>query len=205
MKLLPNIQGPQRTLAQLVGVVFVMGALSWASVPFYNWFCKVTGFGGITNTADAGSDVILDQTITVRFDASIDRDMPWTFKPAQREMTLRIGETGLAFYEAHNPLDVPVAGQAAYNVTPYEAGVFFDKIECFCFTEQVLQPGETVMMPVSFYVDPAIVDDREGQYIHTITLGYTFYQIDLPEEEVQAALDAPTTLTTAPQVAIDTN
>ncbi len=205
MKLFPNIQGPQRTLVQLVGVVVVMGALSWASVPFYNWFCKVTGFGGITNTAEAGSDVILDQTITVRFDASIDRDMPWTFKPAQREMTLRIGETGLAFYEAHNPLDVPVAGQAAYNVTPYEAGVFFDKIECFCFTEQVLQPGETVMMPVSFFVDPAIVDDREGQYIHTITLGYTFYQIDLPEEEVQAALDAPTTLTTALQDAIDTN
>jgi len=192
-------------LVQLVGVVVVMGALSWASVPFYNWFCKVTGFGGITNTAEAGSDVILDQTITVRFDASIDRDMPWTFKPAQREMTLRIGETGLAFYEAHNPLDVPVAGQAAYNVTPYEAGVFFDKIECFCFTGQVLQPGETVMMPVSFFVDPAIVDDREGQYIHTITLGYTFYQIDLPEEEVQAALVAPTTLTTAPQDAIDTN
>jgi cytochrome c oxidase assembly protein subunit 11 len=205
LKLFPNIQGPQRTLVQLVGVVVVMGALSWASVPFYNWFCKVTGFGGITNTAEAGSDVILDQTITVRFDASIDRDMPWTFKPAQREMTLRIGETGLAFYEAHNPLDVPVAGQAAYNVTPYEAGVFFDKIECFCFTEQVLQPGETVMMPVSFFVDPAIVDDREGQYIHTITLGYTFYQIDLPEEEVQAALVAPTTLTTAPQDAIDTN
>lgn len=205
MKLFPNIQGPQRTLVQLVGVVVVMGALSWASVPFYNWFCKVTGFGGITNTAEAGSDVILDQTITVRFDASIDRDMPWTFKPAQREMTLRIGETGLAFYEAHNPLDVPVAGQAAYNVTPYEAGVFFDKIECFCFTEQVLHPGETVMMPVSFFVDPAIVDDREGQYIHTITLGYTFYQIDLPEEEVQAALVAPTTLTTAPQDAIDTN
>ncbi|MDO7629873.1 MAG: cytochrome c oxidase assembly protein [Loktanella sp.] len=205
MKLFPNIQGPQRTLVQLVGVVVVMGALSWASVPFYNWFCKVTGFGGITNTAEAGSDVILDQTITVRFDASIDRDMPWTFKPAQREMTLRIGETGLAFYEAHNPLEVPVAGQAAYNVTPYEAGVFFDKIECFCFTEQVLQPGETVMMPVSFFVDPAIVDDREGQYIHTITLGYTFYQIDLPEEEVQAALVAPTTLTTAPQDAIDTN
>ena len=205
MKLFPNIQGPQRTLVQLVGVVVVMGALSWASVPFYNWFCKVTGFGGITNTAEAGSDVILDQTVKVRFDASIDRDMPWTFKPAQREMTLRIGETGLAFYEAHNPLDVPVAGQAAYNVTPYEAGVFFDKIECFCFTEQVLQPGETVMMPVSFFVDPAIVDDREGQYIHTITLGYTFYQIDLPEEEVQAALDAPTTLTTALQDAIDTN
>lgn len=205
MKLFPNIQGPQRTLFQTVGVVFVMGSLAWASVPFYDWFCRVTGFGGITNVANAESEVILDQTIKVRFDASLDRDMPWTFKPAQREMTLRIGETGLAFYEAHNPLDVPIAGQAAYNVTPYEAGVFFDKIECFCFTEQVLQPGETVMMPVSFFVDPAIVNDREGQYVHTITLGYTFYQIDLPENEVQAALDTPTTLTTAPQDAIDIN
>jgi len=205
MKVFPSLTGPKRTLAQTIGVVVLMGSLSLASVPFYDWFCKVTGFGGVTNTAEAGSDIILDQTIVVRFDASLDRDMPWTFKPAQREMTLRIGETGLAFYEAHNPLDVPVAGQAAYNVTPYEAGAFFDKIECFCFTEQVLQPGETVMMPVSFFVDPAIVTDREGQYVHTITLGYTFYQIDLPETEIQAALDTPTTLTTAPQVAIDTN
>jgi cytochrome c oxidase assembly protein subunit 11 len=182
-----------------------MGALAWASVPFYDWFCRVTGFGGATNVAESGSDVILDETIIVRFDASLDRDMPWTFKPAQREMELRIGETGLAFYEAHNPSDVPVAGSAAYNVTPYEAGAFFDKIACFCFEEQILQPGETVMMPVSFFVDPAIVNDREGQYVHTITLGYTFYEIDLPEEEMQAALDVPETLTTASEIAIDTN
>ena len=205
MKIFPNLQGPQRTLAQTVSVVIVMGALAWASVPFYDWFCRVTGFGGATNVAESGSDVILDETIIVRFDASLDRDMPWTFKPAQREMELRIGETGLAFYEAHNPADVPVAGSAAYNVTPYEAGAFFDKIACFCFEEQILQPGETVMMPVSFFVDPSIVDDREGQYVHTITLGYTFYEIDLPEEEMQAALDVPETLTTASEIAIDTN
>lgn len=205
MKIFPNLQGPQRTLAQTVSVVIVMGALAWASVPFYDWFCRVTGFGGATNVAESGSDVILDETIIVRFDASLDRDMPWTFKPAQREMELRIGETGLAFYEVHNPSDVPVAGSAAYNVTPYEAGAFFDKIACFCFEEQILQPGETVMMPVSFFVDPAIVDDREGQYVHTITLGYTFYEIDLPEEEMQAALDVPETLTTASEIAIDTN
>lgn len=204
MTLFPNLQGPQRTVAQTVSVVVFMGGLAWASVPFYDWFCRVTGFGGATNVAETGSDVILDQTIKVRFDASLERDMPWTFKPEVREMEIRIGETGLAFYEAHNPLDVPVAGQAAYNVTPYEAGVFFDKIECFCFTEQVLMPGETVMMPVSFFVDPAIVDDREGKFVHTITLSYTFYQIDLPEEEIQAAL-APETLTTAPQGGIETN
>lgn len=204
MKLFPNLKGPQRTVVQTVSVVILMGGLSWASVPFYDWFCRVTGFGGATNVAETGSDVILDETIKVRFDASLARDMPWTFKPEVREMEIRIGETGLAFYEAHNPLDVPIAGQAAYNVTPYEAGAFFDKIECFCFTEQVLMPGETVMMPVSFFVDPAIVDDREGQYVHTITLSYTFYEIDLPEEEIQASL-APETLTSTPSDVIETN
>ncbi|MFG5383879.1 MULTISPECIES: cytochrome c oxidase assembly protein [unclassified Yoonia] len=204
MKLFPNLVGPKRTAAQAASVVVIMGSLAWASVPFYDWFCRVTGFGGATNVAETGSDVILDQTIKVRFDASLERDMPWTFKPEVREMEIRIGETGLAFYEAHNPLDVPVAGQAAYNVTPYEAGAFFDKIECFCFVEQVLMPGETVMMPVSFFVDPAIVDDREGQYVHTITLSYTFYQIDVPDDEIQASL-APAALTTAPQDAIETN
>ena len=193
MTLFPNLQGPKRTLAQTVSVVLVMGALAWASVPFYDWFCRVTGFGGATNVAEAGSDVVLDQTITVRFDASLERDMPWTFTPEAREMEIQIGATGLAFYEAHNPTNRPVAGQASYNVTPYEAGAFFDKIECFCFTEQVLQPGETVMMPVSFFVDPAIVDDREGKYVHTITLSYTFYEIDLPDDEMaQAALTTPT-------------
>ncbi len=192
-----EIDGPQKTVIQTVGVVVLMGGLAWASVPFYDWFCRVTGFGGVTNTAETGSDVVLDQTITIRFDASLDRGMPWTFKPMQREMTLRIGETGLAFYEAHNPTDHPVAGQAAYNVAPYEAGYFFDKIECFCFTEQVLQPGETVEMPVSFYVDPAIVTDRDAKYVHTITLSYTFYEIDLPDE--QAAL------TNAASDAIETN
>jgi len=187
------IEGTTKTVVQTVGVVVVMGALAWASVPFYSWFCRVTGFGGVTNVATSGSDVILDQTIVIRFDASVDRDMPWTFKPVEREMTVRIGQTALAFFEAHNPTDQPVAGQAAYNVAPYEAGVFFDKIECFCFTEQVLMPGETVQMPVSFFIDPAIVDDRDGKYVHTITLGYTFYQIDLPENFQQAALTNPAT------------
>ena len=187
MTLFLNLKGPKRTLVQTVSVVIVMGALAWASVPFYDWFCRVTGFGGATNVAETGSDVVLDQTITVRFDASLERDMPWTFRPEVTEMEIRIGETGLAFYEATNPTDRPVAGQASYNVAPYQAGAFFDKIECFCFTEQVLQPGESVMMPVSFFVDPAIVDDREGQYIHTITLSYTFYEIDLPDAPAEQA------------------
>ena len=184
-------EGPSRTATQAVSVVILMGALSWASVPFYDWFCRVTGFGGVTNVASAGADRVLDQTITVRFESSTARDMPWDFKPVQREMEVRIGETVLAFYEATNPTDQAVAGTASYNVAPYEAGAFFDKIDCFCFEQQILQPGETVSMPVSFFVDPDIVDDREGQYIHTITLGYTFHKNDMTEDEQQAALAVP--------------
>jgi cytochrome c oxidase assembly protein subunit 11 len=163
-----------------MGAVAMLG-LGYAAVPLYDLFCRVTGFGGVTGVASQGSDTILDKTITVRFDASKERGMPWEFTPKVREMEIKIGETGLAFYEAYNPTDRPVAGQASYNVTPYSAGGYFDKIACFCFEEQVLQPGERVEMPVTFFVDPEIVEDRDGKYVHTITLSYTFYEIDLPE------------------------
>ncbi len=184
-----TLRPEQKTVAQLVGVVIVMGALAWASVPLYSWFCAVTGFGGTTSVADRGADRVLDRTIEVRFDASLDRDMPWTFRPVEREVTVRIGETGMAFYEATNPTDRPVAGSATYNVFPYEAGGFFTKIDCFCFEEQILQPGETVQMPLTFYIDPGIVDDREGKFVKRITLSYTFYEIDADDAR-QAALDA---------------
>ena len=193
-KLTGNMSGPQKTVVQLCAVVLTMGSLAWASVPFYDWFCRVTGFGGETNVADQGSDVILDETIKVRFSASKEAGMPWEFKPVENVMELRIGETGLAFYEAYNPTDYPIAGSASYNVAPYEAGYFFTKIDCFCFQEQVLQPGERVLMPVTFYVDPEIRTDRDAKHVQRITLGYTFHQIDLPEE--LAALDtAPTSET----------
>ena len=189
-----KMSGIQRTLFQTVGLVFVMGSLAWASVPFYDWFCRVTGFGGVTAVARGDSEVILDKTIKIRFDASLDRGMPWDFKPVQREMTLRIGETGLAFYEAYNPTDRPVAGSASYNVAPFDAGGFFAKIDCFCFEEQVLQPGERVQMPVTFYVDPKIVDDRDAKYTKSITLSYTFYEIDLPQEAQAAVLQPAKTI-----------
>ncbi|WP_109463818.1 cytochrome c oxidase assembly protein [Albibacillus kandeliae] len=178
---------PGRTVLMLVGIVVFMGAMAWASVPFYSWFCKVTGFGGTTSVAEQGADKILDRTIKIRFDANTDPDMPWEFKPVQRTMEIRIGETGLAFYEAHNPTDRTIAGTASYNVFPYEAGGYFDKIQCFCFNEQVLEPGETVQMPVTFYVDPAMVDDIDAKHINSITLSYTFYETELPEG--YAALD----------------
>ncbi len=179
-----------RTVTQLVGVVVLMGGLAWASVPFYDWFCRVTGFGGATGVSSVASEDVLEETIKVRFDASKQRGMPWEFKPVERQMEIRIGETGLAFYEAYNPSDRPVAGSASYNVTPYEAGGFFTKIDCFCFEEQVLQPGERVQMPVTFYVDPEIVTDRDAKYVHTITLSYTFHEIDLPN--AHAALERAT-------------
>jgi cytochrome c oxidase assembly protein subunit 11 len=188
-----------KTVGQTVSLVVVMGGLAWASVPFYDWFCRVTGFGGTTMISESApaDDQILDQTIIVRFDASKERGMPWDFKPVERQMEIRIGETGLAFYEAHNPTDRPIAGTASYNVTPYEAGAFFSKIACFCFEEQILQPGETVLMPVTFYVDPAIVTDRDAQFVQQITLSYTFYETELPQEQAAldvAPVDADTTL-----------
>ncbi|SPJ24777.1 cytochrome c oxidase assembly protein [Palleronia abyssalis] len=177
-----------KTLLGTVGVIVFMGAMAWASVPLYTWFCQVTGYGGTTNVAEAGADEILDRTVKVRFDATTEKGMPWEFAPVDRTIEIKIGETGLAFYEAYNPTDRPVAGQASYNVTPFYAGEYFSKIDCFCFTEQILQPGERVQMPVSFYVDPAIVEDRDAKYVKQITLSYTFYEIDLPEEERQANL-----------------
>jgi cytochrome c oxidase assembly protein subunit 11 len=182
--------GIRKTAALTVGVVALMASLGFAAVPFYDWFCRVTGFGGTTATADAGADRVLDRTVTIRFDASLDRGMPWEFAPVVRTMELKIGETGLAFYEAYNPTDRPVAGTASYNVAPYSAGGYFTKIDCFCFQMQVLQPGERVLMPVTFYVDPDMVDDREAQFLHSITLSYTFHETDLPDETEQAGLAA---------------
>jgi cytochrome c oxidase assembly protein subunit 11 len=182
----PRLQGPQRTLVQTISLVVTMGALSFAAVPFYDWFCRVTGFGGTTAVAESGSDVVLDRTVKVRFDASLEAGMPWDFRPVVPSMEIRIGENGLAFYEAHNPTDRPVAGTASFNVYPYAAGGYFTKVECFCFQEQVLQPGETVQMPVSFFVDPAMVEDVEGRFVNEIVLSYTFHETPLPEE--QAAL-----------------
>jgi cytochrome c oxidase assembly protein subunit 11 len=186
----PRLQGPNRTLAQLVALVAMLSFTTVVVIPpFYDWFCRTTGFGGTTSVADAGSSTILERTVKIRFDASLEQGMPWAFKPVVPSMDLRIGETGLAFYEAHNPTDRTVAGTASFNVFPYSAGGYFTKIECFCFTEQVLQPGETVQMPVTFFVDPEMVKDPEGQFVHEIVLSYTFHETPLPEE--QAALQTP--------------
>ena len=171
-----------RTLGLLSGIAIVMCLGAWASVPFYDWFCRVTGFGGTTAQAAAGPEQS-GRAISVRFDASRERGMPWQFRPLEREMELKVGESALAFYEAYNPTGQAVAGAASYNVYPFTAGGYFVKVDCFCFEEQVLEPGERVSMPVSFYVDPEIDNDPEARLIESITLSYTFHRIDLPEGE----------------------
>ncbi len=180
-----------KTLYRLVSVAALMLALSFAAVPMYDWFCRVTGFGGQPLVSADGSDVILDRTIKIRFDGSLERGMPWEFKPMAKEMELRIGETGLAFYEAYNPTDKPIAGSASYNVFPFSAGGYFTKIDCFCFEMQVLQPGERVQMPVTFYVDPEIVDDPDAKHIKSITLSYTYHVTDLPDNHVALVSEQP--------------
>jgi cytochrome c oxidase assembly protein subunit 11 len=187
--ILARLQGKNRTLALTVGVVILMTSLSFAAVPFYNWFCRVTGYGGTPQVASVAPDTILDQTVKVRFDASVEQGMPWVFRPVVRSMDIRLGETGLAYYEAYNPTDRVIAGTASFNVFPDTTGGYFTKIACFCFTEQVLQPGETVRMPVTFFVDPAILEDPDAQFVREITLSYTFYETPLPED--QAALELP--------------
>lgn len=185
--------GMRKTVRNSLLLVTVMGALSFASVPLYDMFCRVTGWGGTTQVADGDADEVLEQTIVVRFDASTAKGMPWEFEPVERQMRVRIGETALAFYRATNPSDRPVMGTASYNVAPFEVGSYFSKIECFCFQEQVLQPGESIDMPVTFYVDPDIVDDPENKDTKVITLSYTFYETDMPEIETSELEGATTT------------
>lgn len=163
-----------------VGVAVGMVGLAYASVPLYRLFCQVTGYAGTTGVADAAPGPVGERVIKVRFDASVERSMPWEFRPAQREMTVRVGEEALAHYVATNPTARPIVGQATFNVTPQKVGKYFDKVECFCFTEQRLEPGQTVDMPVSFFVDPAILDDPNTAEVKTITLSYTFFRLDEP-------------------------
>jgi cytochrome c oxidase assembly protein subunit 11 len=157
-----------------------MLGLAYASVPLYQLFCQVTGFGGTTQRAERPASTILERTMTVRFDANIGDGLPWDFAPVSEPQTMQIGENGLAFYRVTNRSDRPIVGTATYNVTPEQAGVFFNKLACFCFTEQRLEPGESLDMPVSYFIDPEIVKDADATRINTITLSYTFYEVKKP-------------------------
>ena len=162
----------------LVGLVAAMVGLSFASVPLYRVFCQVTGYGGIPQRAEKAPGEVLDRTVTIRFDGNVDRSLPWTFAPKQQTMDVKIGETALAFFKATNNSSVPVSGRAIFNVSPELAGRYFTKIECFCFKQQTLAGGQSVEMPVTFFVDPKIVEDDDTKNISEITLSYTFYRAD---------------------------
>jgi cytochrome c oxidase assembly protein subunit 11 len=172
----------------LAGLVVGMVGVSFAAVPLYSLFCSVTGYGGTTQQADAAPDATVDRIFTVRFDANVRDGIPWTFEPAVNTVDVQVGAETLAFYRATNTGDTPIVGTAAFNVTPHKAGQYFDKIACFCFTEQVLQPGQTVDMPVQFFLDPALMDDRKMDEVTTITLSYTFYPATDQSKAQQLAL-----------------
>jgi cytochrome c oxidase assembly protein subunit 11 len=162
----------------LVGLVAGMVGLSFASVPLYRMFCQVTGYGGVPQRAEKAPGEVLDRTVTIRFDGNVDRALPWTFAPVQQTMDVKIGETVLAFFKASNNSAGPVSGRAIFNVSPELAGRYFTKIECFCFKQQTLAAGQTVDMPVTFFVDPKFVEDEDTKVISEITLSYTFYRSD---------------------------
>lgn len=173
-----------------VGIMAFMGALlmlglGYASVPLYRLFCQVTGFAGTTmiaseSEADRAATLATGQKISIRFDATTASDMPWTFHPSQATDTITIGQRDIATYVARNESSRPVTGKATFNVTPDQAGQYFNKIQCFCFTEQTLQPGQEVIMPVLYYVDPAMLDDPLMQGVEQITLSYTFHRAEDP-------------------------
>ncbi len=177
----------RRTAIAMAGVVAGMVGLSFAAVPLYDMFCRVTGYGGTTQQASEPSQHAVDRVITVRFDASVNGALPWAFQPVERAVEMQVGENALAFYRARNLADAPVVGTATFNVTPQKAGVYFTKVECFCFTEQRLAAGEAIDMPVAFYVDPEFADDPEMDDVNTITLSYTFFRVDGEAEKEQVA------------------
>src|ERR1700712_3595647 len=171
-------------------VVALMVGASYAAVPFYNWFCRATGFNGTTQVATAApSAAPLTRKIAVRFDSNVAPGLPWKFEPEQNEIEVKIGEVVTVFFNVTNQSARTTAGQAAYNVAPLTVGAYFQKINCFCFTEQTMAPGEKREMPVVFYVDPSVVEDSDNDGLNTITLSYTFYPVRAPAAKPLAAAE----------------
>ncbi len=179
-------------IAIMVSVMpVVMLALAFASVPLYRIFCQLTGYGGTTQRAIAPSQTVLDRPVEVLFDANVRNGLKWKFEPVQQSIQLKLGENALAFYRATNFGDKPLTGTAAFNVDPPAAGIHFQKIACFCFQEQTLQPGESVEMPLTFYVDPNLATDKDAAHIGRIILSYTFYPTEPAKPTTAAAVSPP--------------
>jgi cytochrome c oxidase assembly protein subunit 11 len=184
----PRMGGRHNVVAVLcAGIVLAMAGLSFAAVPLYRLYCQVTGYQGTTQRADKSSGVVLDRMVTVHFDANVSAGLPWTFEPVQRKLDVKIGENALAFYRATNNSDHAVTGSAVFNVSPDSVGLHFNKVQCFCFTEQRLEPGQSVDMAVSFFVDPAFATDEDTKGLSEMTLSYAFYPAEPAKERGQAA------------------
>ena len=178
-----DVSRRHRKVAVICASVAVgMVGMSYAAVPLYRLFCQVTGFGGTPQVAATPSEHVIDKTILMRFDANVSKKLAWKFEPVEHTIDLKIGENKVAFYRATNISDRPLSGTATFNVSPDAAGVHFNKVECFCFTEQLLQPGESIEMPVSFFVDTGIVDDPNAAHISQLTLSYTFHPMEKDEQ-----------------------
>lgn len=177
----------RRVVLICLGTLAVMIGITAASPTLYTMFCSATGYNGTTQRVNANANKVLDRTITVRFDTSTAPGLPWTFEADVTKMDIKIGETGLAFFRATNNSDKPVTGRAVYNVTPEIFGSYFNKIQCFCFTEQTLQPHQTVEMPVTFFIDPKMVEDRDASVQSEVTLSYVFYPVDHPAATADAS------------------
>jgi cytochrome c oxidase assembly protein subunit 11 len=171
-------------LSSLIAVAML--GMAFAAVPLYRMFCEATGFAGTTQRASKASDIVLDRQVRVRFDANIGGGLAWSFEPALRTVDVRVGENTLVFFRDTDTSSRPLSGSATFNVTPEVAGLYFNKLECFCFTEQRLAAGESVEMPVSFYIDPLIVKDKDARRVSEITLSYTFYPVERPKSAAQA-------------------
>ena len=176
-----------RVAAYCLTFAGVMGGAAYAAVPLYDLFCKVTGYGGTTQRVESAAVTPIDRLVTVRFDANVRAGLPWSFTPVQRSVTLRVGEVAEVAYVVENLSDEETVGTSTFNVTPMSTGAYFSKITCFCFTEQRLKPGERLEMPVVFYVDPAIADERELDSVKEITLSYSFFPVKEPTRPVAAA------------------
>lgn len=190
----PHKSNRKVVMSLSITAVAMLG-LGFASKPLYDTFCRVTGYGGTTRVAEQMSDTVSDREIKIRFDANVASNLGWTFKPEETAFTVKLGQNALAYYQATNDTKYPIVGTASYNVSPIKAAPYFSKLECFCFTEQRLEPGESVSMPVLFFVDPEMENDKRLDEIKTITLSYTFHRVENPTEDAvgsagrQAQLD----------------
>ena len=177
----------RKTVFLLAAIAVGMLSLGFASKPLYDTFCRITGYGGTPKIAETNENEVLDRVVRVQFDANTSRDLPWEFVPEQREVEVNVGANALAFYRVTNTTDEPLVGTATFNVTPIKGAPYFIKTECFCFQEQLVQPGESVTMPVLFHIDPQIADEERYDDVNDFTLSYTFFRVEEPTLTAESA------------------